>query len=203
MLGLVDSTRIRKIIPKKLIFEKFNKEFNNKRKNSFNDDIARVSLTNEISPHSLNIEEGKDIKSIFVLRLDVKKEKINPTNISILARFFEQKILFLIVYENEGKLGIYEEKLFQTDYQPINDLKIEIKGLNLDTIWENLVLDISGYEIEEDRNLHEQIEIEEQRKKLLKEINKLDNQARREIQPKKSFEIYKKIKKLKKELEAL
>lgn len=203
MLGLVDSTRIRKIIPKKLIFEKFNKEFNNKRKNSFNDDIARVSLTNEISPHSLNIEEGKDIKSIFVLRLDAKKEKINPTNISILARFFEQKILFLIVYENEGKLGIYEEKLFQTDYQPINDLKIEIKGLNLDTIWENLVLDISGYEIEEDRNLHEQIEIEEQRKKLLKEINKLDKQARREIQPKKSFEIYKKIKKLKKELEAL
>ena len=203
MLGLVVSTRIRKIIPKKLIFEKFNKEFNNKRKNSFNDDIARVSLTNEISPHSLNIEEGKDIKSIFVLRLDVKKEKINPTNISILARFFEQKILFLIVYENEGKLGIYEEKLFQTDYQPINDLKIEIKGLNLDTIWENLVLDVSGYEIEEDRNLHEQIEIEEQRKKLLKEINMLDKQARREIQPKKSFEIYKKIKKLKKELEAL
>lgn len=203
MLGLVDSTRFRKIIPKKLIFEKFNKEFNNKRKNSFNDDIARVSLTNEISPHSLNIEEGKDIKSIFVLRLDAKKEKINPTNISILARFFEQKILFLIVYENEGKLGIYEEKLFQTDYKPINDLKIEIKGLNLDTIWENLVLDVSGYEIEEDRNLHEQIEIEEQRKKLLKEINKLDKQARREIQPKKSFEIYKKIKKLKKELEAL
>ena len=109
----------------------------------------------------------------------------------------------MLAYEEKGKLAIYEGKLFQTDYQDIDNLQIKIEGLNLDTIWENLVLAISGYEIEEDRNLHEQIEIEEQRKKLLKEIKKLDKQARRESQPKKSFEMYKKIKKLEKELEDL
>lgn len=85
----------------------------------------------------------------------------------------------------------------------MDNLKFKIEGLNLDTIWENLVLAVSGYEIEEDRNLSEQIEIEEQRNKLLKEINKLDKQARKEKQPKKSFEIYKRMKKLEKELEEL
>lgn len=203
MLGLAETTKIRRIIPKKLIFEKYQKEFTGKRKASFNEDIARITITNEVSPYSLNIEEGKEVKNIFVLKLDLKKENINPANISILSKFFEQNILFLLAYEEKGKLAIYEGKLFQTDYQAIDNLQIKIEGLNLDTIWENLVLSISGYEIEEDRSLHEQIEIEEERKKLLKEIKKLDKQARRESQPKKSFEIYKKIKKLEKELEDL
>ena len=203
MLGLAENTRIRRIIPKKLIFEKFQKEFTGNRKNSFNEDIARITITNEVSPYSLNIEEGKEVKNIFVLKLDLKKENINPANISILSKFFEQNILFLLAYEEKGKLAIYEGKLFQTDYQAIDNLQIKIEGLNLDTIWGNLVLAISGYEIEEDRNLHEQIEIEEERKKLLKEIKKLDKQARRESQPKKSFEMYKKMKKLEKELEDL
>ena len=203
MLGLAETTKIGRIIPKKLIFEKYQKEFTGKRKASFNEDIARITITNEVSPYSLNIEEGKEVKNIFVLKLDLKKENINPANISILSKFFEQNILFLLAYEEKGKLAIYEGKLFQTDYQAIDNLQIKIEGLNLDTIWENLVLSISGYEIEEDRSLHEQIEIEEERKKLLKEIKKLDKQARRESQPKKSFEIYKKIKKLEKELEDL
>ena len=203
MLGLAETTKIRRIIPKKLIFEKFQKEFKGNRKDSFNEDIARITITNEVSPYSLNIEEGKEVKNIFVLRLDLKKENINPANISILSKFFEQNILFLMAYEQQGKLAIYEGKLFETEYQAIDDIRIKIEGLNLDTIWENLVLSISGYEIEEDRNLHEQIEIEEQKKKLLKEIKRLDKQARRESQPKKSFEMYKKIKKLEKELEEL
>ena len=109
----------------------------------------------------------------------------------------------MIAYDVKGNLIIYEGKLFQTEYKAIDNLQIKIQGLNLDTIWENLVLAISGYKIEEDRSLHKQIEIEEQRKKLLKEIKKLDKQARRESQPKKSFEMYRKIKKLEKELEDL
>ena len=203
MLGLGETTRIRKIIPKKLIFEKYQKEFTGKRKASFNEDIARITITNEVSPYSLNIEEGKNVKNIFVLKLDLKKENINPANISILSNFFEQNILFLLAYGEQGKLAIYEGKLFQTDYQAIDNLQMKVEGLNLDSIWENLVLAISGYGIEEDRSLHEQIEIEEQRNKLLKEIKKLDKLARRESQPKKSFEMYKKIKKLEKELEDL
>ena len=107
MLGLAETTKIRRIIPKKLIFEKFQKEFKGNRKDSFNEDIARITITNEVSPYSLNIEEGKEVKNIFVLKLDLKKENINPANISILSNFFEQNILFLLAYEEKGKLAIY------------------------------------------------------------------------------------------------
>ena len=179
MLGLAETTKIRRIIPKKLIFEKYQKEFTGKRKASFNEDIARITITNEVSPYSLNTEEGKKVKNIFILKLDLKKENINPANISILSKFFEQNILFLLAYEEKGKLAIYEGKLFQTEYKAIDNLQIKIQGLNLDTIWENLVLAISGYKIEEDRSLHEQIEIEEQREEAIKRNKKLDKQARR------------------------
>lgn len=74
MLGLGETTKIRRIIPKKLIFEKYQKEFTGKRKASFNEDIARITITNEISPYSLNIEEGKNVKNIFVLKVDLKKK---------------------------------------------------------------------------------------------------------------------------------
>lgn len=203
MLGLGESTKIKKIIPKKIIFGKFKKDLNPNRKNSFNDEISRITLTNEISPHSLNIEEGKEIKNVFVIKLDAKQEKISDANISLLSRFFGQKILYLISYEGRGKLAIFQEKLFQTDYQNIDEIQIELEGLNLDTIWENLVLSISGYEIQEDKTLEEQIKIEEKRSKLIKQIERLDRQGRRESQPKKSFEIYQQMKKLKKELEEL
>ena len=203
MLRLGESTKIKKIIPKKIIFGKFKKDLNPNRRNSFNDEISRVTLTNEISSHSLNIEEGKEIKNVFVIKLDAKKEKISDVNISLLSRFFGQKILYLISYEGQGKLAIFQEKLFQTDYQNIDEIQIELEGLNLDTIWENLVLSISGYEIQEDKTLEEQIKIEEKRNKLIKQIERLDRQGRRESQPKKSFEIYQKMKKLKKELEEL
>jgi len=75
-----------------------------------------------------------------------------------------------------------------------------LTGLNLDKVWENIVTKIAGIEIEQGRTLDEQIAVSAQREKLLKEINKLEKQARAERQPKKKFEIVQRIKKLEAEL---
>ena len=50
MLGLPASTEIRKVITKKKVYEHFGTEMSAERRKSFDADIARITLANEISP---------------------------------------------------------------------------------------------------------------------------------------------------------
>ena len=87
-------------------------------------------------------------------------------------------------------------KLMQTDWRPTESCTIELRGLNLDKVWENIVVDIGGVRIADGNTLDEQIAADERRQKIEKEIAKLEKQARAEKQPKKKFELVQKIKEL-------
>ena len=65
--GLPSSTEIRKPVHKKLLFAKFSAELCGERKKQFDEDIGRIIVTNEISPVSVNIKEGKKVKAIFMM----------------------------------------------------------------------------------------------------------------------------------------
>ena len=91
----------------------------------------------------------------------------------------------------------------QTEWKSSNEQRIELRGLNLDTAWENIVIAVSGVSLEQGNTLDEQIVIDEKRQKMEKEINKLEKQARTEKQPKKKFELVQKIRELKNEWEKL
>lgn len=68
-------------------------------------------------------------------------------------------------------------------------------------MWENVVVQVGGITVEGDNSLDEQIVLNEEREKLLREIERLEKKARTEIQPRKKQELVQKIKKLKNELE--
>ncbi len=74
----------------------------------------------------------------------------------------------------------------------MEEQKVELKGLNLDTILENIVITVRGGNIENGNSLDEQIEIDRKKQKLEKEITRLKKQSRAEKQPKKKFELVKK-----------
>ena len=61
MLGLPSTTEIRKVITKKKVFEHFGTEMSAERRKSFDADIARITLVNEISPYTINIQEGDNV----------------------------------------------------------------------------------------------------------------------------------------------
>ncbi|WP_320949703.1 DUF4391 domain-containing protein [Fusobacterium sp.] len=200
LLGLPEKTEIKKIVSKKQIYEKYLKEFNSNRKRSFNDEIEKITFINEISKYSVNCEEGKEVKRIFVIKIDLRKEKFSDENISLISKLFNQKIIFILNNENKIALAIYQDKLFKTKFDKKENFTLKIEGLNLDRIWENFVLSISGYQLKNENNLKEQIDIETKKEKLIKEIEVLEKQVRKEIQTKKAFELHKKIRTLKNEL---
>ena len=86
---------------------------------------------------------------------------------------------------------------------PTEEQRVELKGLNLDTVWENIVIAVGGVNIEKGNSLDEQIEINEKKQKLEKEIAKLEKQARAEKQPKKKFELVQRVKELKSKMDVL
>ena len=175
LLGLPEKTEIKKIVSKKQIYEKYSKEFNSNRKRSFNDEIEKITFINEISKYSVNCEEGKEVKRIFVIKIDLRKEKFSDENISLISKLFNQKIIFILNNENKIALAIYQDKLFKTKFDKKENFTLKIEGLNLDRIWENFVLSISGYQLKNENNLKEQIDIETKKEKLIKEYIETHN----------------------------
>lgn len=43
----------------------------------------------------------------------------------------------------------------QTDWKPTEEQRMELQGLNLDKVWENVVVTIGGVEIEQGHTLDE------------------------------------------------
>lgn len=95
------------------------------------------------------------------------------------------------------------EKLFTTEWMPETKASIELFGLNFDDAWENIIKKIEGGEWNNDLTLEENIEIKEKQEKLQKEIERLEKLARKEVQPKKKFELVNQKRKIEEELNQL
>lgn len=127
----------------------------------------------------------------------LKKKDFDDRTIITISKLIPQNMLLVLEYGSEAKLATYHTKLMQTDWKPKDDLSIELKGLNMDAVWENIIVQIGGITVEQGNTLDEQIAVDEYRHKIEKEIAKLEKQARTEKQPKKKFELAQKINALK------
>lgn len=201
MLGLPKATEMSKQLPKKAIYAKF--QMNTAAKEKIDADISRITIVNEVAPNKVNIPAGNEEKNFFVLLVALKRKDFEEKTIVTLSNLIPQNILFVLECGNESKLAIYHTKLMQTKWKLSAEQKIELKGLNLDTVWENIVIAVGGIDIEQGKTLDEQIIIDEKRQKLEKEIAKLEKQARAEKQPKKKFELVQRIRGLRNEWEIL
>lgn len=201
MFDLPDSSKIRKNIYKKTIYQKFSKELTGNKKENFDKEIKKITVINEISEQSVNIRSTEDISAIFVVLIELKTKDFSPASINLITRLFGQNILLVLSYENQFKIAIYETKLILGKWKNENELSIRIQGLNLSSVWENLVTQVADFKIEKGNSLADQIDIEDKKERLKKLIIKTEKKARRETQAKKKFELFQQIKAYKKELE--
>lgn len=198
MLGLPKTTEMSKQLPKKAIYTKF--QMNTAAKAKIDADISRITIVNEIAPNKVNIPAGEDVKSFFVLLVSLKKKEYDEKTIATLSKLIPQNILFVLEYENESRLAIYHTKVMQTEWKPTENQQIELQGLNLDTVWENIVKSLEFGVWNEELSLDENIALHNKQEQLKKQIEKLEKQARAERQPKKKFELVQLLKKLNTEM---
>ena len=199
MLGLPKTTELSKQLPKNAIYAKF--QMNTAEKAKIDADISRITIVNEVSAAKINIAEGEQVKSFFVLLVSLKRKDFEDKTIITISKLIPQNMLLILECGDEAKLATYHTKLMQTDWKRKDDFSIELKGLNMEAVWENIIIQIGGIKVDQGNTLDEQIAVDEQRMKLQREIAKLEKQARAERQPKKKFELAQRINVLKRELE--
>ena len=198
MLSLPKATELNKQLPKNAIYAKF--QMNTAERAKIDADISRITIVNEVSPAKINIADGERVKSFFVLLVALKRKDFEDKTIITISKLIPQNMLLVLEYDGEAKLATYHTKLIQTDWKRKEDLSIELKGLNMDAVWENIIVQIGGITIEQGNTLDEQIAVNEQRMKIQKEIDRLTKAAKIEKQPKKKFELVQKIRMLQSQL---
>lgn len=196
MLGLPQSTETRKALPKADFFRKY--DLRQAQRSAIDADVARMSFVNALMPQTLpTIAEGKDVKAIFVIEVELKRKDFDHKSIDLIARFIPQRIVFVLSFEDKVMLAVYHDQLFTTQWQTVESATLPLAGLTLDAVWATIVSSIGQFSVATKKTLSEQIAADNTRAKIERQITVLEKQMRTTTQTRRQRELYSQIKKLK------
>jgi len=203
MLNLPKSTEVGKFLPKEKLIDKLN--LTPALKESLKDDVRRFTITHELSEKSLNIPKGDRVSAVFIIEVALKQKNIDYKLIEAVARQNAHKILFVLRHEDEAQIAVFYGKLYKNDWTGTRDLNVDISGFSFDEVWDSLVAQVA-LTVPVRVNIPalpvaDMLARQEEIAKLKREIERLENKARKERQPKRKFEIVGKIHEMKRTLE--
>lgn len=199
MLGLPQSTEVKRPLPKAQLYKRF--DWKPSQRESFDGEVSRLEFVNWIAPRTISaIAEGAEVKEIFVIEVTLRTRDFNPKNIVLLAKSIPQCVIYLLHFEDEAMLAVYHSKLFTSPWQPIDNVTVPIEGLSLDAVWQSLVSSIGQFSVEQENSLTEQIKVDEERDKLLRQIAALERQINATKQPRRKRELFLELQRIKKSL---
>ena len=196
MYGLPQSTEVRKQLPKKAIYAKF--DLKPSQRESFDADIARMDIVAVVSTSTVPaLNAGAEVKEFYLLAVQLKRKEYDPKNIALLTKLIPQRMVFALQFEEQTQFAIYHTKLISSAWKATEGATLPLSGLNLDVVWENIVTHIGQIDVEEGNTLSEQIATNDQRAKLLAQIATLERKMANEKQPRRKRELFEHIKELK------
>lgn len=196
MLGLPQSTEVNRPMPKAQLYKKF--ELKQAQRDAFDADVARMEIVNFIAPQSLpGVADGTEVKAVFVVDVELKRHDYDTKNIILIAKLIPHRIIFALRHEDKVQLAVYHTKLFTGPWQSLQASNITLSGLNLDAVWQNIVSFVGKLEVADGNSLTEQIRVDEERARLVRQIESLERLMRSTSQPRRQRELYAEIKHLK------
>lgn len=214
MLGLPQSTEVKRPLPKAQLYKRF--DWKPSQRESFDGDVSHLDFVNWIAPRTLPaIAEGAEVKEIFVIEVSLKSRNFDTKSIVLLAKSILQRVIYLLRFEGEAMLAVYYTRLFLTPWQHVEGMSLQLRGLNLDMVWESIVRDIGNIPLvgtslcdvsdadtsqvqhAEGMSLQDQINADEQRAKIERQIATLERQMNATKQPRRKRELFLELQKLK------
>lgn len=202
MFGLPKSTEINKPLSKKAVFDKFKPAPADRK--LFDEQITRLSILAEISPQTMAVTAGVEVTAVYVILVILKNAECEKQNIALLSRLIDQRMLFVLQYENEARLAVYRaQKVFVSQSKPMDEWDLTLSGLDLDAMWVNLITQIGDIDIAVGKSLDETIRENDRVEKLTRQIEALEKKAMIERQPRRKWGYAEEIKRLKTEMEVI
>lgn len=214
MFSFPQTTEFNKRIPKKKFYE--NMDISPALKSVFVEQIKLIHWRNKLAVSTMNIAPGETVAEIEVIEINLTQPQLNEAVLRQIDREIPYHILFILSFEEKvqawtgykeaaesGNIAFKVNKYYHTEWMPPNELNLRIEGLNMDAVWDNFIIQVGGVELKQGKSLDEQIQLDERKEKLRREIEKLEKKARSEKQPNKKFQLAEQVKGLKKQLEEL
>ena len=201
MLNLPKATELSRALPKKAIYAKF--DMNTAARERFDAEISRIMIVQEISPHTTAIAAGAQVQSVFVFHVLLKRKAYSEKVIAQLSKLIPQHILFVLQYGDECRLAVQYTTLLQSPWMPMGAAAVTLEGLDLDAVWEHIVMQVGDIRIEDGNTLAQQIETNGRRAQLQKELERIQKQLRQEKQPRRKYDLMVEERKLKEQMESI
>ena len=100
MYGLPQTTDVRKQLPKKAIYAKF--ELKPTQRDGFDADVSRIDIVAVVSPTTVPaVAAGESIKEFYVLAVQLKRKDYEEKNLAMRSKLIPQNILCSLEYEDE------------------------------------------------------------------------------------------------------
>lgn len=141
MLGLPQTTEVKKIIPKRDLYRKF--ELNTAEQKEFDAAIRQMTIVNEISLRTIPALQKQE-KAVFVLAVQLKQEGCAERLLQRLCRLIDQRLLLALCYEDKLQLALYfDNRILLNEFMPVAEQKVNLQGTSLNDIWEHLALQVA------------------------------------------------------------
>ena len=215
-MNLPKSTEFRKRIPKEKFYE--NLDISPTLKESFVNQIKTIYWSNKISEDTVNIKAGEHVNEIQVFRINLKQQSIDEKVLLQIDRQIPYHIIFVLKYGDlcQTVIGYKEESaannnafkvsgFYYSDWMAEAELPIEIKGLDLDSVYENVLRTVAGdrLNIDKSEDIADSVKRDEEIQKLEGKIDKLKQKRRKTKQLNKQVKMSDEIRELEKQLESL
>ena len=165
------------------------------------------------------MSEGKYVTEIEVFEINLNNSQVDIDLLKFIDSVIPYHILYILEYKDKYQAWIgYKEstdvekkiskvdRYYHTNWLEETELIVNLEGLNLDNLYENLVRQIAGNQLQSDNSsesLKTSIERDKKIETLQKQISILQNKIRKEKQLNKQIEMNTELKKLRSALEKL
>ena len=201
MLGLPQTTEVKKIIPKRDLYSKF--ELNTAEQKEFDAAIRQMTIVNEISLRTIPALQKQE-KAVFVLAVQLKQEGCAEKLLQRLCRLIDQRLLLALCYEDKLQLALYfDNRILLNEFMPVAEQKVNLQGTSLNDIWDHLALQVAQLTLRAGLTPASMIANAGRRAEAEAQIAALTKKMFAEKQARKKLTLREAINKLKKELEDL
>lgn len=211
MLNLPASTAFNRRIPKQKFYEEL--PLTPAMRRVFVGQINAIWWRSKIAPATANLAPGRTVTELEVFELQLAQPSLDEGVLRAIDKRIPYPILYLLTcdgrcqawigYQPAGQGGA--RVYYHTAWQPQEDLKLELRGLDTDVAYENFVRQIAGGALDAPaaEPLPRSIARDQRRRALEKQIAVLQNKIRREKQLNRQVELNGELKRLRKEMECL
>lgn len=203
MLGLPSTTEVKKIIPKRALYSKF--QLNTAEQKEFDAAIRQLTIVNEISLRTIPaLQKKEEDKAIFVLAVQLKQEGCAEKILYKLSRLIDQRLLLALCYADKVQLALYyENRILINEFKLVNEQNIILQGISLNDIYDNIALQVANLQSLAGLTPAAVIANAGKREELTKQIAALTKKMFAERQAKKKLELRLQLNQLKNELNEL